>query len=547
MARLRHPLGLAWLAAVLTGCTVGPNYHPPAVATPAAFGELGSGAAVGASGAVAGRPAEGAALERWWVVFHDPELASLVERALRNNRDLRIAISRVREARAERQIAAAGLIPEVDASGGYNRSRGSKNVVLPLSSLAGSSAGSGGGPATGATAAGGRPGIRPQEVTAGAGSASGSGSTAGASSGAAAQGGPSTPFGEGGLPGVTTSLYQAGFDAVWEIDVFGGVRRAIQAADAEAAAARAGADGVRVTLAAEVATTYLQLRADQAREEIAAETLAAQRETWKIADDQFKSGVGDAIAAAQELAELHRDETALPPLLAAERISQHALAYLLGQDATALTAELSAHRGLPRLPDPIPVGVPSDLLRRRPDVRQAERQLAATSAQIGEATAALYPQFSLTGSFGWDSSNFKHLADWGSHYYSISPGISWPILDWAKLHAAIRVANEEQAQAMLAYESAVAGALRDVEDALVQYEHERERRAALAAAVAQARRARQIAVQIYAAGLADKTAALQAARAVDQAEDALAQSDVSLRVDLVSLYKALGGGWVVRG
>jgi NodT family efflux transporter outer membrane factor (OMF) lipoprotein len=548
MARLKPHLGLAWLATILTGCTVGPNYHPPAVATPAAFGEAGSVPAGGADGAAPAHPAEAAALERWWIVFHDPELESLVERALRNNRDLRIAISRVREARAERQIAAAGLIPEVDASGGYNRSRGSKNVVLPLSSLAGSSAGPGGGPtpAAGATAAGGRPGIRPQEVTAGSGAASGSGSGAGASSGASAQGGPNTPFGEGGLPGVTTSLYQAGFDAVWEIDVFGGVRRAIQAADAAAAAARAGADGVRVTLAAEVATTYLQLRADQAREELAAETLGAQRETWKIAEDQFKSGVGDAIAVAQELAELHRDETALPPLLAAERISQHALAYLLGQDATALTAELSAHRGLPRLPDPIPVGVPSDLLRRRPDVRQAERQLAATSAQIGEATAALYPQFSLTGSFGWDSSNFKHLADWGSHYYSISPGISWPILDWAKLHAAIRVANEAQAQAMLAYQSAVAGALRDVEDALVQYEHERERRAALAAAVAQARRARQIAVQIYAAGLADKTAALQAARAVDRAEDALAQSDASLRVDLVSLYKALGGGWSVR-
>jgi NodT family efflux transporter outer membrane factor (OMF) lipoprotein len=304
---------------------------------------------------------------------------------------------------------------------------------------------------------------------------------------------------------------------------------------------------VRVTLLAEVASTYMQLRSGQAREEIARSNIESQRKSWRIAQDKVDAGLGDEVEAAQELAQLKLAQTALPPLVSAERMSEHALAFLLGEDPTALAAELSPPKGLPAMPDEVPVGVPSDLLRRRPDVRQAERQLAAASAQIGEATAQLYPQFSITGSLGVDSSDLKHLPEWGSRYYSIAPGVSWPILDWTKLHAAIRVANEEQAQALLAYETAVSQALRDVEDALVQYEQEHSRHAGLLEAVAQARRARQVTAQVYSHGLADQTATLQAERAVFQAEDSLAQSEASLRVELVGLYKALGGGWEVKG
>jgi outer membrane protein, multidrug efflux system len=302
-----------------------------------------------------------------------------------------------------------------------------------------------------------------------------------------------------------------------------------------------------VTLLAEVATTYMQLRSNQQRQEIAGRNIESQRESWRIAQDKVDAGVGDSVEAAQELAQLRMSETALPPLVAAERVSQHALAFLIGEDPTSLSAELSPPQPLPVMPDEVPVGVPSDLLKRRPDVRQAERQLAVTSAEIGEATAQLYPQFSLTGSFGIDSSDLKHLPEWSSHYYSIAPGVSWPILDWAKLHAAIHIANEEQAQALLAYQTAVSQALKDVEDALVQYEQEHKRHAALVEAVAQARRARQVTAQIYSQGLADQTATLEAERAVLQAEDSLEQSEAGLRVDLVGLYKALGGGWDVKG
>jgi multidrug efflux system outer membrane protein len=346
---------------------------------------------------------------------------------------------------------------------------------------------------------------------------------------------------------VTTSLFQAGFDAVWEVDVFGSVRRAVEAADAEAAAAQEGQYGVRVTLVAEVATTYMQLRLEQRRQEIACSNIESQRKTWRIAEDTFEAGMGSEVGAAQELAQLELYEAALPPLMAAERMSQHALAFLLGEDATALSGELSRHSTLPELPAEVPVGIPSDLLRRRPDIRQAERQLAAASADVGEATAQLYPQFSLTGSYGIDSSDLKHLPEWSSQYFAISPGIRWPILDWAKLKAAIHIANEQQGQALLAYQAAVSQALKDVEDALVQYEGEHDHQAKLLKAVAQARRARTVTAQVYSEGLADQTASLEAERAVLQAEDQLAQSEASLRVELVGLYKALGGGWDMKG
>jgi NodT family efflux transporter outer membrane factor (OMF) lipoprotein len=298
---------------------------------------------------------------------------------------------------------------------------------------------------------------------------------------------------------------------------------------------------------AEVATTYMNLRSDQQREDIARRNIESQRQTWKIARDKFDAGLGGEIEAAQELAQVRLAETALPPLIAAERMAQHALAFLLGEEPTALSAELSPRKSLPVLPGAIPVGVPSDLLKRRPDIRQAERQLAASSAQVGEAMAQLYPQFSLTGSLGVDSSDLKHLPELSSRYYSIAPGISWPILDWTRLHAAIRAANEEDAQALLAYQTAVMRALKDVEDALVQYEQEHERRSGLLRAVEQARHARQVTAQIYSQGLADQTATLEAERAVFQAEDQLAQSEASLRIGLVGLYKALGGGWDVKG
>jgi outer membrane protein, multidrug efflux system len=539
--RIRPTLPLLAALALAAGCTVGPSYHAPKAAAPAAFGEVRP-AAPGADGIPTAAPADPEVLARWWTVLRDPELDSLIDRALRNNRDLKTAVSRVREARAERQVAAGALLPEVNADAGYNRSLGSRNVVLPLGALAGSSSSAGGSGSGGSGSKGASTAGKPRsQAEAGSPLAS---PTAGAEQGVQ-PGGPASPFGEGGLPGVTTNLYQAGFDAVWEVDVFGGTRRAVEAANAETAAAQEGEYGVQVTLMAEVATTYLQLRENQERAEVARRNIESERQTWRIARDKFQQGLGEEVEAAQDLAQLKVAETALPPLASAERTAEHALAFLLGLEPTALAAELGTPRPFPALPPEVPVGVPSDVLRRRPDVRQAERQLAAASADVGVATAQLYPQFSLTGSAGLDSSTLRQLPEWSSRYFSIAPGVNWPILDWARLHAAIRVQDELQAQALLAYETAVSQALRDVEDALVQFQSERDRRQGLVAAVAEARHAQQVTAEIYSEGLADQTASLLAERAVFQAEDSLAQSEGALRVDLVSLYKALGGGWQV--
>ena len=535
MRATRSSLVAAAALSALAGCAVGPNYNMPKTAAPARFGEA-AGAGIGAGG-----PADEGQLAHWWTVFGDPELESLMERALRNNRDLKTAISRVRQARAEREVAAGGLLPGIAATGGYNRSRGSKNVKLPLSALGGGAPASGGAGQKGASGAGpAASGPSPMD-------ASGTNPAADSSASPTASippGGPSSPFGEGGLPGVTTNLYQAGFDAVWEADVFGGTRRAVEAASAEAAAAQAGEYGVRVTLMGEVATTYLQLRQAQEREAIARRNIESQGKTWKIADDKFRQGLGSEAEAAQDLAQLRAIETSEAPLVAAQHMAQHALAFLLGEDPTALSAELSAGRPLPELPDEVAIGMPSDLLLRRPDIRQAERNLAAATAEVGVATAQLYPSFSITGTLGVDSSDLRHLPEWSSRYYSVAPGVSWPILDWSRLRAAIRVQDELQEQAILAYESSFAAAIRDVEDALAQYRFEADRNRGLVAAAHEARRARDVTAQVHEHGLADETETLIADRAVFQAEDALAQSDASLRIDLVALFKALGGGWV---
>jgi multidrug efflux system outer membrane protein len=538
MPATRAIAALVLAAGLLGACKVGPDYEAPKTRLAPRFGDLGAKPEP-APGLPAPAPDDDredpALLARWWAVFRDPELESLIQRALDNNRDLKVAVSRVREARAQVAVAAGALIPEADASGGYNRSRGSKNVVLPLGSLLGGSGGSSG---SGSGKAQGSADLPTRSV---ASDSSGTGGSAAASG--FPPGGPASPFGEGGLPGVTTNLYQAGFDAVWQIDVFGGVRRQVEAADAQAAAALEGARGVRVTLLAEVATTYLQLRSTQERQAFARRNLETQRQTWKISDDKFRAGLGDEAQAAAQAAQVQTTQATLPPLLALERTEEHALAFLVGADPTALSGELSPPKRLPDLPADLPVGVPSDLLRRRPDIRQAERSLAAANAAVGIATAQLFPQFSITGSLGIDSSDLKHLPEWSSRYYSIAPGIRWPILDWTRLRAAITVEDEEQAQARLAYESAVAQALKEVEDALVRYETERSRQALLAEAARQARRSRDVSAQIYGQGLADQLATLQAERDLLQAEDSLEQSEAGLRLDLVTLYKALGGGW----
>ena len=510
----------------LAGCAVGPSYHPPRPTLPDAYPPTST------AGEASARPGPTGSLTQWWTLFDDPELNSLLSRALAGNRDLQLADSRVRQARAERSVAAAGLLPEGEISGGYNRSLGSQNVILPLGSLAGSSAGSSGGASTGG---GGSSARHAEEV--------GSSGAAAAAAPPQQVGGPQSPFGDGGLPGVTTNLYQAGFDASWELDLFGGTRRAVEAAKAELAAAEEGSRGVQVSLLAETATGYAELRMGQQQLDLSRRNLRAQEDTLAIVRAKFHHGLANDADVTRQAAEVEMTQASLPALEAAERAQEHALAFLLGAEPEALVAELEGRRRWAALPPSVPLGVPSDLLRRRPDIRQAERELAAATAEVGVATAALYPSFSLTGSFGVDSSDLRQLPEWSSRYYSIAPGIHWPILEWNRLHAGIRIQNELEAQALLGYENTVARALREVADALVRYENEAERHAALDRAAQDASHARDLVQGAYRRGLTDQLALLDAEQTVLRAEDTLAGSDGALRLDLIALYTALGGGW----
>jgi NodT family efflux transporter outer membrane factor (OMF) lipoprotein len=538
-------------AAMLGGCTVGPNYTPPRTKVADTFSEAKT---KDENVAPESRIVPGVdAVQRWWLTFQDPELESLIKRAVQGNRDLIIAASRVRQARAARLEAGASLLPNVNVDGGYNRGHGSQNVSLPLG---GSSAPSGGGGASASSANAptlrslavsnsGDPLRAPAESSSGGsgGSAMSASAPGGGGGGGGAPLGPQSPFGNGGLPGVTTQLFQAGFDASWEIDIFGGTRREIQYANAEVQVAEEAERAVLVSLMGEVATTYIQLRTTQHRLQIARKNLEAQREILSISQAKFKAGFQTELDVARQTAEVASTEATIPSQEAAERTLIHSLAYTIGVQSDALSDELGVVSALPKIPLEVPVGVPSDILRRRADVRQAERQLAAANAMIGVATAGLFPRFALTGSAGLDSSKFADLPRWSSHYYSIIPGVSWPILDWGKVRANITVQNEAQKQAFTAYESTVAQALRDVEDALVKYRTEQVRRASLEAAVKAANNAFTIARQQFEHGLADSTVVLDAQRSLLSSQDQLAESEGAIRADLVSLYKALGGGW----
>ncbi len=521
-------------ALALAGCTVGPNYQDPRPALPGNFSAQPS--KTPAAGVAPGETVEGVeAVQRWWLTFRDPELASLVDRALHNNRDLKLAASRLRQARTERFLAAGTEFPDINAGASYFRGLGSKNVVLPLggtSSSSGSSSGSGSGSA-GSSGKSTSPHAL-EENTSSAGSAGTSGGSAGP---------PASPLGQGGLPGVTTNVYQIGFDSSWEIDLFGGVRRTIEAANAGVQVAEEAERGVTISLLGEVAATYIELRGAQARLDVTRRALDAAQEMQKLVAAKFHTGFATDLDLARQASQTATLAATVPPQVAAVRLAMHSLATMLAENPDDLRDELDAIRPLPGLPAEIPVGLPSDLLRRRPDIREAERRLAAANAEVGVATADLFPRFALTGLFGIDSSAPKDLPKWSSHYYSISPGVRWPILDWGRARGNVRLQNIYQEQAMTMYETTVAQALQEVEDALVRYHSEQEHRVALQDARDAGEHAFVLAQMQFRHGVVDSLSVLDAERTELQAEDALVQSEAAVRSDLVRLYKALGGGW----
>lgn len=504
---------------ILAGCAVGPDYERPKTAVKNNFGEMNASVNTNP-------PATD-----WWKTFHDPELDKLVTEALRTNYDLQVASARLRQSRYQRNYAAADLFPEADADAGYAVSRGSKNVKL---SLGGSGSGSSSGGSSGSPHV--SPKAEPQNGSSG-------GSSSQSSSADNAFNDQLNPIGEGGLPGETTQLYQAGFDASWEIDIFGGKRRSVEAAEAEVQVAVETRRNLVLTLLAEVARDYLELRGTQQRLQIAETNLAAQNQIFELTRSKQKAGLATDLDVRRAAAQTATTASALPPLQADIRHQIHALSILLAQEPDALSAELETVRPVPVTPPEVPIGLPSQLIERRPDIREAERQMAAANARIGNATADLFPKFALVATTGLDSSSAQNLFDWESRYFLLSPTVTWRIFDAGRVLANIGLQKANKAEADLQYRSQILKAMQEVEDALIAYATEQERHTKLVEAFTQNQQALLLVRQQYDHGLVTFVEVLVAEENTFSAQDELTQSTTAISTDLVALYKALGGGW----
>lgn len=453
----------AIIALFLSGCAaVGPDYRPPETRAPAQW-----------QGPHDSKARDAAVLAQWWHQFDDRVLDGLIADALAANTDLATARGKLREARARRDLARAGLGPSVTVSGSASRSEGSSE--------------------TGS--------------------------------------------------GATRELYSAGFDASWEPDVFGGVRRGLEAAEADLQATAEALRDTRVSLVAEVASNYVELRTNEQRLAIAEASLATQKETYDLTHWRQEAGLVSQLDEAQALTELERTRAGLPSLRTAIAQARHRLAILLGRSPEELDARLSPTGVIPVAADRVATGIPADTLRQRPDVRAAERRLAAQTARLGEAEAARYPSFRLSGSLGLESLTLNRLFSGNASTNSLLAGITAPIFDAGRIRSSIAIQDALLEQSRLSYQGAVLTALEDVENALVGLANTRQRQEQLSRATDSARLTLEIARNRYAAGLADFQAVLDSQRTLLTLEDQLASGRGDYSNAQIRLYKALGGGW----
>ena len=341
----------------------------------------------------------------------------------------------------------------------------------------------------------------------------------------------------------TSELYSAGFDAGWEIDLFGGVRRSVEAAQADLEAGVEDLNDVMVTLLAEVALNYVDVRTYQARLAVSTKNIDAQQESWEILHTLFQAGMGDALAVDQARYNLESSRAKVPDLNIGLAEAINRLVVLTDQPSENLRRMVADVRPTPRADLKLAVGVPADLLRRRPDIRRAERELAAQTARVGEAEAARYPTFTLNGSIGWDALSIGNLFSSASRTSSFGPAFNWPVFDGGALRANVRVQDELQKQARLSYEASVLNAVEEVENALAAYVQEQHKYESLSTAADSARSAADVAVNQYTTGLIGFSDVLETQRSLLSFEDQLVQSRGSILSNLVRLYKALGGGW----
>jgi NodT family efflux transporter outer membrane factor (OMF) lipoprotein len=343
--------------------------------------------------------------------------------------------------------------------------------------------------------------------------------------------------------GDTRDFFSVGFDASWELDVFGGVRRGVEAADADLESAEASLDDTRVSLAAEAALGYVDVRTQQSLLDIARANLESQSETLQLTEWRAQAGLVSSQDVEQARSSREQTRAQIPALEISLAEAENSLDILLGRVPGTLRPRLVAGGGLPAVPGQIAVGIPADTLRQRPDVRAAERSLAAETARVGVAEAARYPAFNLSGSIGLEALSLGALGDSGAGTAALLAGFTAPIFDAGRLRAQVDIQDAVRERALVAYEQTVLTALQEVENALVAIARNRERGEALANAVDSVRNAAQLARQRYSAGLIDFQSVLDSERSVLLLEESLAINQANAVRALIRLYKALGGGW----
>jgi NodT family efflux transporter outer membrane factor (OMF) lipoprotein len=465
------------LAAQLGGCAVGPDFEPPKPAAP--VGAFTPRAADSPTDSPPVALARDAVPSDWWRLFDDPLLASLQDRAAHANLDLRTAATRVAQSRAQLGVAAAALLPQVNAGASYAREAVSEDGLY------------------------------------------------------AALGAKSEPY----------SLAQVGIDASWELDLWGHARRTQEQAAATAEATFHEQEAVRVAVAAEIARNYLLLRGVQAQQAIVRQNVEIAEHALQLAQSRERNGVATRFDAAAARAQLATTRAQLLTLDHHRDQAMNALALMLAEPPRALDAELGAALPAPGLPARLPVGVPSELARRRPDILEAEARLHAATAAIGAAQADFYPRVGLGGSLGLVALDESRLGDWSSRQFSVGPTIHLPIFEGGRLKSTLALTQARQQAAAIAYRKTVLNAWHEIDDALGAYATERLRHDELVTASEQNRVALELAQRAYQEGSADYLAVLVAQRNLLQSQSALADGATASGLALVDLYKSLAGAW----
>lgn len=486
----RLPLGprrslVTLTVSLITGCAVGPDYHTPQLPAPADYAEA-QVVPPAADSATAGSAPPPVDLTGWWHALQDPELDALIERAISSNPDVIIALDRLQAARTFEAAVVGAVLPQAEAAVG-------------------------GGRGTGSNLARGRT--------------------------------PQSQISAANTAGLEHINVVGGFDALWELDIFGKYRREMEAARYDTQATRAARNGVLVAVIADVARAYVDLRGLQVRASVLHQAIGALRESQRIASIRYERGITnelDVTLATRELATL---EAQAAPLAAQVRAAEYTIAVLLGTYPEDMAKELGASAMVPSVPAAVAPGLPVELLRRRPDIEQAERELAAANARIGVATANLFPAVSVSGSLGFQRQQAPGLPTIGSHIWSLGAGAAWPLLDFGQLDAQVESADLQTRALLVNYRKTIQEAVREVDTNVGRYRAEELSLGKLETALIASQRAVTLANERYERGLTDYLNVVDAEREEYDIEEQYTATQVAVAEDFIELYRSLGGGW----